>query len=326
MPQAEPGAPWPPCALGVLHRGPEHLGFHGQLPRPVARVRAAPPLFTPRLRWPVPGLLLNGPPEVFVECMRERMSTSMGNKRGLPRPWVQSPQFTDGQMRPRFFCLSQSLCEPPLGLDFPICKSGGWMCWFWRGAGPVYRLWEGPVPLAAPRPPPSPEGNGAGVEAATTSLPSLHTPKSLCPAPRPATPEPAQLHVLSSSLTHCSARNIPIQVAREMTALPGDQAVAQNKLQPSFLLAALTQVRRQTSQEMARLCHTSPSGAGTAPGLRGQTPSVPGPCPPNARTPHCCYKPEKPAKASGALPEHSFSCSMSIYGAPTMYLVLGIQQ
>lgn len=97
------------------------------------------------------------------------------------------------------------------------------------------------APSSAPVPKPRRKRGGGG---GSYNLPSPRPhSQPLWLAPRPATPEPAQLHVLSSSPTHCSARNILIQVAREMTALPGDQAVAQNKLQPSFLLAILTQVR-----------------------------------------------------------------------------------
>lgn len=126
-----------------------------------------------------------------------------------------------------------------------------------------------PGTLAAPSP--SPEGKGAGVEAAATSLPSLHTPSPSGRLPDlPYLSQPSC--VLSSSLTHCSPRNIPIQVARGMTALPGHQAVAQNKSQPSFLLAAFTQVQGQASQGMARLRHTSPSGQGLSRGSGARRP------------------------------------------------------
>lgn len=240
-------------------------------------------------------------PELLAECIRVKMSTNNGNKGGLPRPWVLSPQFKDGQtgswrkglsvstrMRPmgseaRSFCLTQSLCEPrlpSLGLEFLISSPEVGYVGSEGELGLFTGFRKGLGPSGNPHPKPRRKRGRDGGSCSLPPQPPVH------PYPR----WPAHLQVPSSSPTHCSARNIPIQAGRQMTTLPGEQAMDQNKLQPSFLLAMLTQVQGRASQEMARLHHTSSSGTGPSQELlRGSGTRRPVSLAPA----HYCYKPKK---------------------------------
>lgn len=133
------------------------------------------------------------------------MSANTGNERALPRPWVQSPQVTDGQTEAQRGNFSESRNEAqPSGPQGPwspapsaclgYCVSPGRS---FGSEGPeVERVGSGGElslfthfgkdlgPQQQP-PFPSPAGKGLGVEAAADSFPGLHTPSPSGQSPDP---------------------------------------------------------------------------------------------------------------------------------------------
>lgn len=142
----------------------------------------------------------------------------------LPRPWAQSPRSTDGQTEvQRGKALTFSSTGPEGGCVGSVGELGQF-AGFRKGLGTT-PSGQHPAPTAQRK-----RGTGRGC----CSLPSLHAPSaSGQPAALPHLGQPSCK--APSSVTHCSARNAPIQAA-EMPALPGEQAMDQNKPRLSFLL------------------------------------------------------------------------------------------
>lgn len=158
-----------------------------------------------------------GVPEGSAERMRGGVSADGGNA-GTHEAVGRSPPSTEGQTEVQRGKALTFSCSGPEG---GCVGSGGEL-----GLSADFRRVWAPdgTPLAPPR------GRGRGC----CSLRSLHAPS--------ASGQPAALPHLGqhsctarSSVTHCSARNAPIQAA-EMPVLPGEQATARNKPRPSFLL------------------------------------------------------------------------------------------
>lgn len=158
-----------------------------------------------------------GVPEGSAERMRGGVSADGGNA-GTHEAVGRSPPSTDGQTEvQRGKALTFSFSGPEGG----CVGSGGEL-----GLSADFRKGLGP-PMAPRSPRPEEGGEAAAAFAASTPRVPL------------ASPRPCHLGQHSctahSSVTHCSARNAPIQAA-EMPVLPGEQATARNKPWPSFLL------------------------------------------------------------------------------------------